>query len=144
MNTVLAQGGGFGGSQGGYGGSQGGGRRGNQGMSNSGMDKHSDINKEKSIAEDIDKTVAKLKTELTLDELQVIAIKNVLTDSMKDQEILMKKEASQEDKTKEMQALSDSTDLKILNFLYKNQKDKYKAFIQERKTKMESASLRRR
>lgn len=80
----------------------------------------------------IDKIVAKLKTDLTLDDLQVFGITKVITDSNKSREVAMKKkEASQDDLIKELTAISEKTDREINSMLSKEQKVKYKAYIEE-------------
>ncbi len=86
---------------------------------------------------DIDKTVEKLKTDLKLDELQVFAIKKVITESSTSQISILKKEVSQDEKVTEVLALADKTDSSINSYLSKDQKEKYKVFIEERKIRME-------
>lgn len=80
----------------------------------------------------VEKTVAlimeKMKTEVNLDELQVIAISNVMKESIREQGILLKQNFSQEDQIKNFTALSEVTDRKIVAFLNKEQKDKYFIF----------------
>jgi hypothetical protein len=56
------------------------------------------------------------KSQLNLDALQEIAISNVLTDSMRSQGILLKAETGQEQKAKEIAALSETMDRKINEF----------------------------
>lgn len=96
-----------------------------------------DANKPKDPQVDIDKTVEKLKTDLKLDELQVFAIKKVITESSTTQAIILKKEISQDEKVSEVLALADKTDSSINAYLSKEQKEKYKVFIEERKARME-------
>jgi hypothetical protein len=55
------------------------------------------------------------KSQLNLDALQEIAISNVLTDSMRSQGILLKRNW-QETKAKEIAALSETMDRKINEF----------------------------
>ena len=88
---------------------------------------------EKARAEQIDKIMSKLKIALTLDELQTIAIKNEITSNSKNIDIVMKKEDSEEDKSKEIKALIDRTEVIINSYLNKEQKEKYKAFVEESK-----------
>lgn len=80
----------------------------------------------------IEKTVADIielmKPAVNLDELQVIAISNVLKESIREQGILMKQNFSQEDQIKNFTALSEVTDRKIVAFLSKEQKEKYFIF----------------
>lgn len=129
----------------GYGGN-GYGTSGRMSQNNSGMgqERVQETHKEIPVEETVGKVVGKLKTDLNLDELQVIAISNIMTESLKSQEVLLKKETSQEDKVKEMKALSESTDIKIVYLLYKDQKVKYNALVEDRKKNMEMRSERRR
>lgn len=84
----------------------------------------------------IEVTVAKImedmKPALNLDELQVIAISNVLAESIREQGILIKQNYNQEDQIKNFQALSEITDRKIIEFLSKEQKEKYLLFKENR------------
>lgn len=79
----------------------------------------------------VGKIMEKLKTELLLDQLQEIAIANVLTESIRSQGILLKAETSQEQKIKEIQALSEVTDRKVNDYLNEDQKIKYKALNEQ-------------
>ena len=81
MQVLMAQ---FG--QGGYSGNQMGNRMGNQSMP--------ETVKERPIEETVTKIVEKLKIQLGLDELQVIAISNLITENMKKQNAILKKEDS--------------------------------------------------
>jgi hypothetical protein len=74
-----------------------------------------------------------MKPALNLDELQVIAISNVLTESIRTQGVLLKQEYSQEDQMKNFQALAETTDRKINQFLSQEQKEKYVLFREDRK-----------
>lgn len=89
---------------------------------------------EKAKAEQIDKIMSKLKISLTLDELQTIAIKNEITSNSKNIDIVIKKEDSEEDKSKEIKALMERTEVIINSYLNKEQKEKYKALIEESKS----------
>jgi len=80
----------------------------------------------------IDDIMTKLKTELSLDELQFIAIKNEIVSSNSSIEIVMKKEKSEEDKSNEIKAINEKTDKTIDSYLYANQKDKYKKLKDEK------------
>ena len=91
---------------------------------------------EKEKEERINKYMDKLKTDLKLDELQMIAIKNEIAANSKNIEKVMKGENSEEDKTKEIEAISEKTERNIMGFLNKEQKEKYKIVIEERKAKM--------
>jgi len=77
VNTISAQYGNYG--YGGYGGSN------RMGQMNRGMSQpmRTETKKEVPVEDIVNKVMAKLKTELTLDELQVIAISNIMTDAVK-------------------------------------------------------------
>jgi len=76
------------------------------------------------------KIVEQMKPELNLDELQAIAITNVLADSMKEQGILLKNESSNQDqKMEQINALRESTNKKITAFLNPDQVEKYNIFM---------------
>ncbi len=144
-NSILAQFGqdnGFGGQ--GMGGGMGGGRMNqmNQGIPQTPSKPEEES--EKSKKERLDKTVNKLKTELTLDELQVYAVQGVISENMKKQAALFKKEISDDEKIQELQALSETTDRKINEFLNKEQKKKYIEITAERKEKMQEMMDKRR
>ena len=89
---------------------------------------------EKNKAEQLDKVIAKLKTALTLDELQVIAIRNEIASNMKNVDIVLKKGTSDEEKGKEIKAMMEKTEVIINSYLSKDQKEKYKTFIEESKS----------
>lgn len=118
INSISAQ---FGSNRNGMG-------RGNSSMDqmNQGMpeDKPEEIPVEKTIADIMDG----LKPAVNLDELQVIAISNVLKESIREQGILLKQNFSEEDRNKNFTALSEVTDRKIMAFLNKDQKEKYLLF----------------
>jgi hypothetical protein len=104
-------------------------RNGMRGMPNNTKPSEESIEKEKTAR--LDKLIEKLKTELTLDELQVIAIKNEISASSKKMGILMKSSESDEDKSKEMQNLNESMEKNINSYLNATQKEKYKAFVEK-------------
>ena len=135
INTISAQ----------FGNNGFGGGNNRMGQMNRGMSQPSlpETRKEVPIEDIVSKVMVKLKTELTLDELQVIAISNIMTEAVKSQEALRKKESSQEDKMIETKALSEATDLKIMYLLYKEQKVKYKVLVDERNKTMDAMSDRR-
>jgi hypothetical protein len=130
--TVSAQYGNNGYGNNGYGGGGGGGYGSNNGRMSQ-MNQSRDNEKPKEIAAEVivGKIMEKLKTELVLDQLQEIAISNVLIESVRSQGILLKAETSQEQKVKEIQALSEVTDRKVKEFLNEDQKAKYKALNEE-------------
>jgi hypothetical protein len=145
MQTLMAQFGQGGYGQGGYGqGGMGGGMGGNP-MNNQnqmGNQTRPQATKERPIEELVVKVVERLKTQLTLDELQVIAISNIITDNMKKQNAVLKKEDNNDEKTAELKAISEKTDLDILILLNKDQKIKYKLLSEDAK-KMQEASMRK-
>jgi len=76
------------------------------------------------------KIVEQMRPEVKLDELQAIAITNVLADSMKEQGILLKNESSSQDqKMEQITALRESTNKRITAFLNPDQVEKYTAFM---------------
>ena len=76
------------------------------------------------------KIVDQMRPEVKLDELQAIAITNVLADSMKEQGILLKNETSSQDqKMEQITALRESTNKRITAFLNPDQVEKYTAFM---------------
>ena len=79
-----------------------------------------------------------MKVAVNLDELQVIAISNVLIESMKSQGIILKLDKNQEDQIKDFKALMETTDRKVNEFLNEDQKPKYLAFKEDRKTQKKS------
>ncbi|MEO5776117.1 MAG: hypothetical protein ABIQ27_04380 [Flavobacterium sp.] len=91
-----------------------------------------DIQKAK--AKQVERIIANLKTELTLDELQAIAIKNEIASSIKNIDIVVKKEISDVDKTTEIKALTERTEIIINSYLNAEQKEKYKVLIAEAKS----------
>ncbi len=138
ITSVFAQYGGNG--YGGYGGNgYGGGGYGGGGMNQMGsmMNQQGQPEKPKEIPVEVSvaNIIEQMKPALNLDELQVIAISNVLTESIKAQGVLLKQEFSQEDQIKNFQALLENTDRKINQFLSKEQKEKYLVFKEERKNK---------
>ncbi len=80
---------------------------------------------EKNREERVTTAMEKLKGELNLDELQYIAIKNDISSSFKNMEIVMKSENSDEDKQKELIAIQEKTEKSIKSYLNPAQKEKY-------------------
>jgi len=99
-----------------------------------GMNQRSEPEKPKEIPaeEHAKKIVSNIKEKLQLDELQVIAITNIVTNSLKQQGVILKKDNSDEDKMEDIKALSETMDRKIMELLSKNQKEKYQTMIEER------------
>lgn len=140
ITSVSAQyggngyGGGYGGN--GYGNGYGGGMN----QMGGGMNQQSQPEKPKEIPADVTaaKIVEEMKPALNLDELQVIAIKNVLIESLNTQGRILKQDTNQDEQMKDFQALAESTDRKINQFLSKEQKEKYLVFKEDRKTQKKS------
>jgi hypothetical protein len=88
--------------------------------------------------------VAKYMEEMTpalgLDELQNLAISNVLLETVKAQGRISKLHLSPEDEATEYKLLVESNDKKINNFLNKDQKEKYIAFKEDMKKPKKSKS----
>lgn len=79
------------------------------------------------------KYMDEMKPALGLDELQSIAISNVLVESVNSQGRISKLNLSQDDLMNEYKALSENTDRKIMNFLNQDQKAKYLIFKEDMK-----------
>lgn len=143
INTISAQ---YGGGYGGYGGYGGGYGGMNRGMSGGGMNRSMnqqntpDKPKEIPIEVTISKIMEKMTPALKLDELQVIAISNVIKESLDTQGRILKQETSQDEQAKNFKILSETTDRKIMDFLNADQKPKYLAFKEDRKSQKESSS----
>jgi len=139
LNTVSAQYGNNGYGNNGYGR--------NNGMNQMGsMSQRSEPEKPKEIP--VEEIVAKymedMKPALGLDELQTIAISNVLVESVNAQGRISKLNLSQEDLMNEYKLLSESTDRKILNYLNTDQKDKYLVFKEELKQPKKSKEKKKK
>ena len=113
---------------------------GNNGMNsnrrmNSAMDQSRTPDKPQEIPVEVTvgKIMERVKPALTLDELQTIAISNILTESIKTQGMLLKAEVSQEAKMENIKSLSETTDRKIMELLNKDQKEKYILMNEEAK-----------
>lgn len=131
FNSVSAQYGN--GYNNGYGGG-GYGRGGGMGMDRSmmqGPQANTSKPKEVPAEETAAKIVEQMKPQVNLDELQAIAITNVLADSMREQGVLLKNESSsQDEKIEQMKALRESTTKKITAFLNPDQIPKYTDFME--------------
>jgi hypothetical protein len=84
------------------------------------------------------KIVAYYKKELDLDALQEVVVTNIYVKTLKKEEILMKKEISDDEKLEEYKVMSDMTDMQIIQILNKEQKEKFKNLVEDRKSKMEA------
>ncbi len=142
ITSVSAQYGRNGYGGGGYGGNgYGGNGYGGGGMNQMGSTMNqSQPEKPKEIPADVTaaKIVEDMKPALNLDELQAIAITNVLIESLNTQGRILKQGTTQDEQIKDFQALSESTDRKINQFLSKEQKEKYLVFKEERKNQKKS------
>ncbi len=135
--------GGYGGyGQGGYGqGGMGNGMVGNPNMQNQQRSQP----KEPAIEETVKKVVDRLNEQLKLDELQVIAISNIITQNIKKQNAIIKKEdGGNEEKATELKAISEKMDLDIMILLNKDQKVKYKLLAEDAKKQQEAYSRKNR
>ena len=146
FNSVSAQYGN--GYNNGYGGGGYGSRGGGMGMDRNMMQgPQGNTSKPKEIPaeETAAKIVEQMKPEVNLDELQAIAITNVLTDSMKEQGVLLKNESSsQDEKIEQMKALRESTTKKITAFLNPDQIEKYTNFMENFKEIKKSKSKKKK
>lgn len=80
---------------------------------------------EKNRIEKIESYMSHLKVDLTLDELQYIAIKNELISNSKRMDIVVKSEYSDEEKTAEIKSIQEKMEKTILSYLNPGQKEKY-------------------
>jgi hypothetical protein len=137
ITSISAQygGGGYGGN--GYGGN---GYGGGMNQMGSAMNQQSQPEKPKEIPVEVTaaKITEEMKPALNLDELQVIAITNVLIESLNTQGRILKQDTNQDEQMKDFQALSESTDRKINQFLNQEQKEKYLVFKEDRKNQKKS------
>jgi len=101
--------------------------------------------KEPAIEETVKKVLNRINEQLKLDELQVIAVSNIITESLKKQNAILKKEeGGNEEKANELKAISEKMDLDILILLDKDQKAKYKLLSEDSKKQQEAFSRRNR
>jgi hypothetical protein len=134
INTISAQYGNSGYGGGGYGGYGGSGRM-NSGMS---QGRSQEKPREIPIEQTVGKIMDKLKPALSLDELQEIAISNILTESIKQQGVILKQDTNQSDQIKNIQILSENTERRVVELLNNDQKEKYKVFTEESKNPKKS------
>jgi hypothetical protein len=80
----------------------------------------------------VDNIMKQMKEDLTLDELQCIAIRNELIANSKSIEILIKSEISEEDKTKQFESIQEKTEKIINSYMNSSQKEKYKIIKEEK------------
>lgn len=80
---------------------------------------------EKNRNEKIEGYMKLLKKDLTLDELQYIAIKNEVTTNSKRIDILLKSDLSEEEKGNELKSIQEKIEKTIMGYLNPAQKEKY-------------------
>lgn len=80
---------------------------------------------EKARKENLEKLMERLKEDLNLNALQVIAIEQIYNESSKKQGIILKKEISDDDKVSALKSLGETTEKKVLDLLDVQQKEKY-------------------
>jgi len=146
FNSVSAQYGN--GYNNGYGGGGGYGRGGGMGMDRSmmsGPQPNTSKPKEIPAEETAAQIVEQLKPAVNLDDLQVIAITNVIADSMREQGVLLKNEnSSQDQKIEQITALRENTTKKIKSFLNPDQVEKYTTFMANFKEVKKSKSKKKK
>jgi hypothetical protein len=98
---------------------------------------------EKEQLDAINKSVEKLKTDLNLDELQLIVIRKEIESSSKSINAVIKSEVSIDEKALAIEAISEKTDRTINTYLNKEQKEKYKKFMEEKKEKLDKIKDKR-
>lgn len=86
---------------------------------------------EKAREENLNKLMTQLTEDLTLDALQVVAIRQIYAESVKKQGIILKKEDSNEAKLEALKSLNDSTESKVLALLNPQQKEKFELIKSE-------------
>jgi hypothetical protein len=93
---------------------------------------------EKARKENIEKTMQRMTEDLQLNDLQVIAIKQIYTENSKKQGIIIKKEISDDDKIAALKSLSESTEKKVLDLLDADQKEKFELLKVEKPQRKKS------
>jgi hypothetical protein len=147
MQSIVAQYGQGGYGQGGYGqggyGQRGYGQGGYGGSPNM-QNQQRYQPKEPAIEETVKKVMDRLNGQLKLDELQYIAVSNIITENVKKQNAILKKEGGNDEKVNELKAISEKMDLDIMILLNKDQKEKYKLMSEDSKKQQEAYSRRNR
>ncbi|MGG7036936.1 MAG: hypothetical protein ACI7YS_17340 [Flavobacterium sp.] len=93
---------------------------------------------EKERTERIEKYMERLKSELSLDELQYIAIKNEIVANSKRIDIIMKKEMPDDAKAQEIDYQVKKIEADVSGYLNDDQKEKYKLILAEKNSKKKS------
>ena len=106
------------------------------------MDQGSQQESEKVIPVEVtvSKIMQKMTPEINLDELQAIAISNVIKESINKKGRILKQNVTQEEQIENFKILGETTDRKILEFLNKDQKEKYLIFKEESKNQKKAKS----
>lgn len=114
-------------------------RMGGQGMNNYNKNSNTPSAEEieKVRTENLNKSIENLTKDLNLDDLQVIVIRKEIEASSKSIYAITKKEGSDEEKIREVEAINEKTDRTINTFLNAEQKEKYKKIIEDRKERLE-------
>jgi hypothetical protein len=84
------------------------------------------------------KIVAYYKKELDLDALQEVVVTNIYVKSLKKEELLTKKEMSDDEKKEEFKVLTEMVEMQMIEILNKEQKEKFKNLVEDRKRAIES------
>ena len=90
---------------------------------------------EKQKSKMVEESISSLKDELQLDELQFIAIRQIILESVKTEGIILKKEGNDEDKIEALKALSETTDIKVKGLLTPSQIEKFNEYRNNPNTK---------
>lgn len=90
---------------------------------------------EKNRTQKIDYYMKHLKVDLSLDELQYIAIKNELTATSKRMDIVAKSDYSEEEKNNEIKSIQEKLEKTILSYLNPSQKEKYQLLKTQKPSK---------
>lgn len=96
---------------------------------------------EKNRTKQVDSYMSVLKTDLTLDELQYIAIKNEMINNSKRIDIVIKSEYSDEEKAAEIKSIQENMEKTILGYLNASQKEKY-ALLKTQKSEKKKKKTR--
>ena len=92
----------------------------------------------------VDNIMKQMKEDLTLDDLQCIAIRNELIANSKSIEILIKSEISEEDKTKQFQSIQEKTEKIINSYMNSSQKEKYQILKDEKALGIDSKKSKKK
>lgn len=92
---------------------------------------------EKNRTEKIESYMLHLKKDLTLDDLQYIAIKNEITTNSRRMDILVKSDYSDDEKTSEIKSIQEKMEKTIMSYLNSAQKEKYQLLKTKKQDKKE-------